>query len=347
MKKMISLKLVVTLLVAITVMFSCEKESITNETVQPYSELAKRLLQSETTGSGNALEGRNDGTVLDFLLADEDYTVLVAAVSKIAGLPEVLSRPRLNVTLFAPTNEAFMQFLADNNIPSLNDVPLDVLEAVLANHFLVGGKTADQLGAYESTAAMVSFYEARPIQLSLYVNKDNGVTLNGNVTVVGANNVVGRSVVHKVNTVIALPNVVTFAVSNPLFSSLVEALTRSDLSIDFVSVLSGERPFTVLAPTNQAFDNLLAALGLNTIAEIPADVLETVLLYHVAGGSFRANKLSKGRTVATLAEPNTYKTEVRNGELFIVANQNEAKVLVGNVQGTNGVVHAIDTVILP
>ncbi|NJL75488.1 MAG: fasciclin domain-containing protein [Saprospiraceae bacterium] len=299
------------LLVAGMVLFSCQSESLTNETAQPYSELAKRLLQSEGSDNANALEGRNNGTVLDFLLADADYTVLVAAASKIAGLPEVLSRPRLNVTLFAPTNEAFVQFLADNNIPSLDDVPLEVLEAVLANHFLVGGKTADQLGAYESTASMVSFDEARPAQLSLYVNKDNGVTLNGNVAVIGANNLIGRSVVHKVSSVIALPNVVTFAVSNPLFSSLVEALTRPDLSIDFVSVLSGAGPFTVLAPTNQAFDNLLVALGLNTIAEIPADVLETVLLYHVAGGNLRANKLSKGRTVATLAEPNTYKTQVR------------------------------------
>lgn len=280
-------------------------------------------------------------------MSDDDYEILIAAASRVNGLPELLANRRLSVTLFAPTNEAFIQFLADNNFDSLEDVPNDLLAAVLGNHLLFRPKTANLLQSYENTLTAVSFGGGNFELFSLYVNKDNGVTLNGNVNVIDANNIINRrSVVHKVDKVIAFPDLLTFATSNPAFSSLVAALTRPDLSVDFVGALSGEGPFTVLAPTNDAFEDLLDALGLSSLNQIPASTLEQVLLYHVAEGNFDAKRLSRGKTVETLSGE-TYHTGLRFHRLVINANQNSAKVLVKDVQGINGVIHAIDSVILP
>ena len=333
-------------------LFSCQSEQeVVNEFLaQPQSELVSRLQETfdnEVDLPSEGLESRTHTTVLDFLLADPDYSILIEAASRIHGLPEILDNPRLSVTLFAPTDAAFVQFLADNGLNSLDDVPTDLLGAVLGNHLLFFPKTAANLRSYENTLTFVSFDHNTFNQLSLYVDKSNGVKLNGNVNVVDADNIVTRSVVHKVDRVIALPNLVTFATSNPNFSSLVAALTRPDLSVDFVSVLNGNGPFTVLAPTNAAFDNLLVALGLDNINQIPVDVLEKVLLYHVANGNARSSVLARGRRVHTLATPNTYFTQLINHQLFVFANQNQAKVIVKDVQGINGVIHAIDTVILP
>ena len=352
MRNVMSFKSLLLLLLATIVLYSCQKEENVAPQASSTSELIKQLEKTfdnpEVTFDG-LVENRTHSTVLEFLQADPQYSILIQAASRVPSLVELLSNPRLSVTLFAPTNAAFVQFLADNGFASLDQVPVHTLEVILGNHLLFFPKTASQLNAYEHTLTFVSFNGGASFsQLSLYVNATHsGVILNGNVNVVGANNLAGRSVVHKVDRVIALPNIVTFATSNPNFSSLVAALTRPDLSIDFVSVLNGKGPFTVLAPTNQAFDNLLVALRLNSLNDIPTATLEKVLLYHVASGNVRSKTLAQGRTINTLATPNTYRTGLENHQLFVFANQNKAKVIVKDVQSINGVIHAIDTVILP
>ena len=102
-------------------LFSCQSEQeVVNESLaQPQSELVSRLQETfdnEVDLPSEGLESRTHTTVLDFLLADPDYSILIEAASRIHGLPEILDNPRLSVTLFAPTNGAFVQFLADNGL---------------------------------------------------------------------------------------------------------------------------------------------------------------------------------------------------------------------------------------
>ena len=182
----------------------------------------------------------------------------------------------------------------------------------------------------------------------MYINTESGVTLNGISTVTTADINAANGVVHIVDSVIALPTVVTFAVADPTFGTLVSALTRPDQP-DFVSVLStangtSPAPFTVFAPTNTAFEDLLTELGISSLDDIDTATLTATLNTHViAGANVREENLVDG-TVSTLGDD-----IVINATNATITDQNGriSNIIVTNVQAANGVVHAIDKVLLP
>ncbi|MBX7142649.1 MAG: fasciclin domain-containing protein, partial [Chitinophagales bacterium] len=250
-----------------------------------------------------------------------DLSSLVAAIDK-AGLSDELSNSASSFTVFAPTNDAFSAFLSANGFSSLNDVPVDVLTSVLLNHVVDGKKmAADLTTGYVNTLAT---FGSTTSHLSLYVNTSAGVTLNGSSKVTAADVKASNGVVHVVDQVIGLPTVVTFAVSNPDFSTLVQALTRPDLSTDFVSILSGAGPFTVFAPTNAAFSALLTELGASSLNDIDAATLEKVLTYHVVSGNILAESLSNNQVVGTL-----------NGDSFTIHLMSGAQIMDANDRTSN------------
>ncbi len=284
-----------------------------------------------------------DPTIVEFAQDNANFSTLVDAVVA-AGLVDALNDRSANLTLFAPTNAAFDAFLAANNFNSLSDVPVDVLRTVLLYHVLPTTETSDKLESnYYNTLAEY----ATDAPLSFFVNTDGGVSINGAVTVTAADDEVANGVIHTVNAVIAPANVVTFAVANPNFSILVAALTRADLTVDFVGTLSGDGPFTVFAPTNAAFEALLASNNeWNTLDDIPVATLEAVLSYHVvAGANVRAGDIVDDAPVTSF-QGSTFSIDLDGGPT-INAGSNTAEIIATDVQGTNGVVHAIDAVILP
>jgi uncharacterized surface protein with fasciclin (FAS1) repeats len=283
--------------------------------------------------------------IVTFAQNSEDYTILAEAVET-ANLAGVLSGAG-PFTVFAPDNDAFQALLNSNpDWNALEDIPTEVLTAVLTNHVL-GGEvgSSDLADGYYTTLSATSFGDA---VTSLYVNLDNGVTLNGGPEVVAPDVKVENGIIHGVNSVIGLPTVVTFATSNPALSSLVAALTRDDLSTDFVATLSGNGPFTVFAPTNTAFQNLLDSNDdWNTLDDIPAELLENVLLYHVTdAGNVRSGALTDGMDVPTLAGA-SLTVDLTGSAPVIAGGSSSAEVVLADVQGVNGVVHVIDEVLLP
>ncbi len=295
---------------------------------------------SDDDGNGAVLQD-----IVSFAENSEDYTILAEAL-KTVNLDGVLQSDG-PFTVFAPDNSAFIALLESNpDWNSLEDIPANVLTAVLTNHVLGGEvRAADLQDAYYTTLSSTDFDGA---VTTLYVNLDDGVTLNGNAAVVAPDVEVSNGVIHGIDAVIEMPTVVTFATSNPALSSLVAALTRDDLSTDFVAALSGDGPFTVFAPTNQAFQTLLNSNDeWNTLNDIPASLLETVLTYHVSGaGNVRSTDLMDGMEVPTLADESL--TVNLGGESPVIeGGSSSATVLLADVQGVNGVVHVIDTVLLP
>ncbi len=282
-------------------------------------------------------------TIVDFASSDPNFSLLVDAVVK-AELDGVLSGDG-PFTVFAPTNAAFQAFLNAAGTNTIENTPKDVLVAVLANHVLSGDVRSTALATgYYNTLSATGFGDATT---SMFIEVNNGVKINGTSSVTSADNEVDNGVIHVIDAVIAPPTIVTLAVANPNFSSLVAALTREDLSIDFVNVLSGAGPFTVFAPTNDAFQALLDSNpAWNSLNDIPAALLETVLLYHVTdAGNVRAGNLTDGQQVTTLASGETF--TIRLDGPTIEAGSNTANIIATDVQATNGVIHAIDTVILP
>ena len=131
-------------------------------------------------------------------------------------------------------------------------------------------------------------------------------------------------------------SVVEIAVSNPDFSILVEAVTKAGL----VDALSATGPFTVFAPTNDAFNALFKQLGVGGIKDLSAEQLTPILTYHVVSGKVMSTDLSN-TSVATL-NGKKINVDISNGVKI-----NDSKVVKADIQGTNGVVHVIDRVLIP
>jgi uncharacterized surface protein with fasciclin (FAS1) repeats len=253
------------------------------------------------------------------------------------------SRSMNSYTVFAPTNDAFRMFLKENGFTSIAQVPREVLLNVLANHVVMGKYMAADLSTgYLKTNAFGS--ASKTNSLSLFVNTTNGVSLNGVSKVIRADLRFAKNVIHVVDKVIPLPTIVTHAVANSNFKTLVGALT-SNGQPDFVSILSGKGPYTVFAPTNGAFDSLNTELQPGGIASVSSSNLTKVLTYHVANGNVLSNSLSDGMSVPTLLTQNF--TINLNPAKITDANGRMSKIIAVDVQCTNGVIHVIDKVLLP
>lgn len=131
--------------------------------------------------------------------------------------------------------------------------------------------------------------------------------------------------------------IVDVASSNPAFTTLVQAVQAAGL----VETLSGEGPFTVFAPTNEAF----AALPKGTLEKLlqpeNRETLRKVLTYHVVSGNLKSKDIRAGQ-VATV-EGSPVSVQVRTKNITV----NNARVMTPDVAASNGVIHVIDRVILP
>ena len=132
-------------------------------------------------------------------------------------------------------------------------------------------------------------------------------------------------------------SIVEIAVENSSFSILVSALQKAGL----VDALSGEGPFTVFAPTNDAFVKLLGELNITADQLLNHPQLSEVLLYHVVAGKVMSTDLSNG------LKANTLQNEEITVDLSGGVKINSSNVTTADVEATNGVIHIIDTVLVP
>jgi uncharacterized surface protein with fasciclin (FAS1) repeats len=184
--------------------------------------------------------------------------------------------------------------------------------------------------------------------LSMFIDTASGVKLNGVSTVTQADIMANNGVIHKVDNVIGLPTVVTHALANPNFSTLVSALTRSDMP-DFVGILGGNAgaPFTVFAPNNAAFGSLLTELNLPGLGSVPTATLENALKYHVVAGANVASTDIMNNMNVTTFQGGTFNITTSGGVKITDANNRMANVIATDVQCANGIIHVLDKVILP
>jgi len=292
-------------------------------------------------------------TIAQIATDNASLSSLVAALDR-AGLVEVLNNPG-SFTVFAPTNEAFSTFLGAAGFATVNDVPVPVLRQILLNHVVSGTVQSSQLSTgYISTLATFDGVEnGNPLNMYVSVN-NNQVRLNNVSDVTLPNIVASNGIVHVVNAVIGLPTVVTFATADPTFSTLVAALTELTPATDFATVLSGTGPFTVFAPTNDAFTALDTELAPGGISSLTETTLTSVLNYHVASGNVRSSALTpNGDTVVpTLLSGNSFTITLpgTNGNIANVtdgAGRPDIGIIAVDVQAANGVIHVLNKVILP
>lgn len=255
-------------------------------------------------------------------------TLLTAATA--AGLDGALADCSAGpFTVFAPTDDAFAAVPEDLLTAALGD-PDGLLTDILNYHIVPGIVPAtDVLAADTLTTALGA---------DLVVDGD-AATLNGTVNITGTDNFACNGVVHIIDAVLVpeLPSIATIATDGG-FDTLVAALGAAGLAETFADCAEG--PFTVFAPTDEAFAAALAALDL-TAEELlgNTELLTTVLQYHVVPGIVGSAEVVGSTSLETLQGESIAVNETElNGSVNIVSTDNWA---------CNGVVHAIDGVLLP
>ncbi|RKS95676.1 putative surface protein with fasciclin (FAS1) repeats [Flavobacterium limicola] len=286
-----------------------------------------------------------DNTITGKAVATANLSILVQALTK-AELATTLKGAG-PFTVFAPTNEAFAAFLATTPYATINDVPKEALTQILLNHVVTGAvKSTDLTTGYIKTLAKGTASTTNT--LSMYVNTSAGVKLNGIATVTTPDIMASNGVIHIVDKVIDLPTIVTHAAANANFSTLVSVLNRSGQP-NFITALSATGPFTVFAPTNAAFTSLDAELAPGGIAGVSAANLTKVLQYHVVSpANVLAASLTEGQIVTPILTPaQTFTIQLTGGAKIKDANNRISNIIIVDVQCSNGVIHAIDKVLLP
>jgi transforming growth factor-beta-induced protein len=271
-------------------------------------------------------------TIADIAIANSEFSILVEALTK-ADLVGAVSDKNAQLTVFAPTNDAFIALLSDLGATSLDDVPGETLKSILLYH-VIGSKNMS--GSLESGYyPTLSTFSNNP--MDLYINVEGGVTINANTMVTTADIEADNGVIHVVDHVILPPSVVNIAIDNPNFSTLVSAVVKAGLA----DALSAAGPFTVFAPTNSAFESLFQDLGVGGVDDLTAEQLTPILLYHVVQGNVLSTDLANGE-VGTLNESKSLQIDLSSGVKI-----NDSNVIAADIQGANGVVHVIDKVLIP
>ena len=275
-------------------------------------------------------------TVVDMAINNDNFSTLVDAVVK-AELTETLNGDG-PFTVFAPTNTAFEDLLADLGVSSLDDLSKEDLLPILNYHVVSGNVLSSDL-----SSGNVSTIGGKEIAIDV----GNTVTINGKSTVTSTDIQGTNGVIHVIDEVLlpsdAPKNIVEIAANDDQFSTLVNALVKAELA----SVLEGEGPYTVFAPTNDAFSDLLSELGASSLDDLTAEQLEPILLYHVVSGKAMSGDLANGY-INTLNEgPNSNNTTLLvNIDNGVKLNGNTS-VTTADIEATNGVVHVVDKVLLP
>lgn len=279
--------------------------------------------------------------IVDLAIATSDLSSLVAALQRADLVSDLEAAGPF--TVFAPTDAAFTAFLNDNDFDRLEDVPVDVLRQVLLNHVVSGENLSTDLSTgYISSSSTAG---AGGNNLSLFIDTSDGVAVNGgndskggSVIANRANVIASNGVVHIVDGVIGLPNIVDHALDNGDLSELVGALTAEG-NTTFTDLFSdADTDFTVFAPINAAF---------NDFTNPNDNDVDNILSNHVVVGAVALSTgLSTGYDITTEA----INADGDNLNLYIntdggVRINGISSVAEADIVATNGVIHAVDEVI--
>ncbi len=310
-------------------------------------------------------------TIVDVAKNRDALTSLVSALTAADDLEGTDLIETLNsdgpFTVFAPTNDAFTALLAQlDGFDSLDDFDTDEERAILAKiltYHVVAGTTAASTDLTDGMTVTTVQGEDLTISLEGGVFIDDATAINAEVIIpdVTASN----GIVHVIDKVL-LPQeiidalnademedengtLVDIVVDTESLSILEAAVIKADLA----GTLSSDGPFTVFAPTDDAFVALLDILGddynslddFDTMEEMA--LLKDILLYHVIAAEVKSTDLSAGAVPTAL--PDNSIEVIASGDTFVIgdASSNDANITGVDIMASNGVAHTIDKVLLP
>ncbi len=277
-------------------------------------------------------------TIVDIVVENPNFSLLEAAVLH-AELADALKNPA--ITVFAPTDDAF-KAAGFADAAAIQAADKNVIASILTYH-VVGSLVPASAIETQDNAEVTTLNTAK-----VYVTKNaGGVSVNGAKVTTADVKAENGAIIHIIDAVL-IPearNIVELAQANPNLSLLVAAVLRANEgTTKVVDILSSAGPFTVFAPTNAAFE----AAGFPNAASIqtaPPDVLASILTYHVIASRVYSTNLVTGN-VATANGANLA-VDATNATLKGASNAVNTNIISVNIPASNGVIHVIDSVLLP
>lgn len=271
--------------------------------------------------------------LVDTAVEAGSFETLVAAVQA-AGLEDAL-RGEGPYTVFAPTDEAFAALPA-GTLDSLLANP-DRLARILKYHVVPGKVMASDVAALESAETLLG----QPV--SIDKTTTDGVRV-GDADVVKTDVKASNGVIHVIDSVLIPKDIVGLAKSAGSFTTLLTAVDAAGLA----DVLRGDGPFTVFAPTDEAFAKLPEGTVASLLEPENRDRLKAILKYHVVAGDVRASDVVALDEATTLQGGTLAVATKKDGAGAVNAvHVGDATVVSTDLVASNGVVHVIDTVLLP
>ena len=285
---------------------------------------AAALVGMSSAGFAHCGHCDKPGDIVQTAVGAGQFSTLATALQE-AELVEALQAEG-PFTVFAPTDEAF------GNLPegALDDLLADktALQAVLKYHVVPGRIMAADIEGDPTVETLHGHHIA--------ISSGDGVKVNG-ATVIQADVAASNGVIHVIDAVLMpnLKDIVDTAAANEDFSTLVQAVQAADL----VEALKGDGPFTVFAPIDAAFEKLPEGTLDAVLEDKPK--LQAILKYHVVAGKVMSGDVVELETAETL-----------QGQSVTIGTEDGvtidgAKVIQADIECANGVIHVIDTVILP
>jgi uncharacterized surface protein with fasciclin (FAS1) repeats len=295
-------------------------------------------------------DDQSPGTILKLAERSGEISALALAARK-AGLADELDAPDSNLTVLAPSDDAFARLAGQLGYASISDLidalSAEQLQAILSYHLLPTAQTKADLLAGGSSQTTLLVQDGNPVALGVNLSNEQ-VRLVDSVSRLAVVNLFDvpndNGVLHVIDRVLIPAGVLTVLQTVQANPERFLALASLVSSPALVETLNGDGPFTLFAPTNAAF----LAAG-SVLSPLTAEQIDTLLKYHVVGAALPSSAFTSGTPVATLAgQPFTINAGT-GGALALIddTTTTDAGVTAVDIVASNGVVHVVNKVLMP
>jgi len=275
-------------------------------------------------------EQNDEENIVEVLSSDSNLSTMVAALKygKIGTLLENF----YPFTVFAPTNAAFDELFVNLGVSGIEDLSSESLDSILLYHLLVG-EVQDNLFVNRFVNTLSTGPDSQAIVMLMNGEES---TLNVDATITGFNIMASNGVIHVIDKVLTIPTISDILNMDGNYKVFIRAMVIAEMD----SILSAKGPYTIFAPTDDAFEDLFTDLGMSGIDDMTKEQLIPILQFHIAHGNFESSDLNYA-TISTL-----------NGDVVVDLStsfviNSSANILEINLQGKNGVIHSINKVLIP
>ena len=287
-----------------------------------------------------------DATLAETIQSRGDLTTFASALD-IAGLSDMLNGSS-DFTVFAPTNNAFDDWMLQNGYATLSSIPVATLKELLYNHMMQGStETSEMLNGYRKSLAHGGASASN--YMSMYITHDPGIKVNGNAVVIAPDIEADNGFIHVVDHVIGLPTLKNMIQADPDLSSMAGALAF-DPSLAYMDTLNNStaQPVTLFVPSNSGFSSFMTELGYGNVGEVPSDNLHSIMDYHMlANQNALSSSFTDGQTLTMNGGQNVTVNLTGGGKKLTDASGRVSTITTSDIQTSNGMIHIIDNGLLP